>query len=73
MLFQQDVLSLVFREIGDFGDDEQLLDQGEAFLLSLVHDILLCSSSQDPLQEKDSHFSLDVVLGGARLALQFCL
>lgn len=73
MFFQQDIFGLVLRQIRDFGDDEQLLDQSESFLLSFVHDVLLCSSSEDPLQEKNSHFSFDVILGRTRLALQFCL
>lgn len=44
MLLQQNVLCLVFREIGDLGNYQQLFDKGESLLFTLVHDILLGSS-----------------------------
>lgn len=51
MLLQQDVLGLVLREVGDLGDYQQLFNKGEPLLFPLIHDILLGSSSQNPLQE----------------------
>jgi hypothetical protein len=73
MFFQQDILSLVFREIGDLGYDEQLLDERQSLLLALIHDVLLSPSSQYPLQEEDGHLPLDAILGGIGLALEFSL
>lgn len=63
MFFQQDVFGLVLRQVGNFGNDEQLLDQSKSFFLSFVHYVLLCSSSEDPLQEQYGHLSFDVVFG----------
>ena len=71
MFLQENLLSLVFREIGNLGDNEQLFDESQSFLLALIHDVLLSPSPENSLQEEHSHFSLNSVflLGG--LFMQF--
>ncbi len=71
MFFEQDFFGFVFRQVGDLSDNQQFFNQGESFFLAFIHDVLLGSSSQDSLQEKDSHFPLDSIFFSRGLFVKF--
>ena len=71
MFFQEDLFGLVLGQIGDFGDNQKLLDEGESFFFPFIHDILLCPASQNSLQEQHSNLSFNFILLRRRLFVQF--
>lgn len=71
MLFEEDFFCVFFVEIGNGGDNQEFLNEGETFVFAFVHDVLLGSAPKYSLQKDDGYFSFGEIFGGRGFLFEF--